>query len=227
MLDRRDRYIGDKGLILPKYKHKRQSEKAAFFYVLDDLPIFLIFVAMSFIGGFKYLILFLLLGVFSCGEEVDSSILETYKGPVGLAFDVELFHSDSTIIRTHVKAKKQMEFATGDLEFPEGIDISFFDKEGNTITTMRADKGFFDRTKNIYRGEGDVRVHNTEKDQKLSSEELFWDPNAKKIYTEKFVTIQEKETIFNGTGMESDDKFSEYKLFKVTNSRTILPGEGI
>lgn len=169
----------------------------------------------------------LLLSLLSCGEEVDSSILETYKGPVGLAFDIEMFHSDSTIIRTKVIAKKQMEFATGDQEFPEGIEIFFYDIEGNTSSTMRADKGYFDRTKNIYRGEGDVRVHNIEKDQKLSSEELYWDPNAKKIYTEKFVTIQEKETIFNGTGMEADDKFSTYKLFKVTNSRTILPGEGL
>jgi|GEM_PF-236816 len=200
---------------------------AAFFYVPNLLPIFPIFAAMSILGRIKYPALILLFGLLSCGDEVDSSILETYKGPVGLAFDVELFHSDSTIIRTQVKAKKQMEFAAGDLEFPEGIEIFFFDKEGNTTTTMRADKGYYDRTKNIYRGEGDVRVHNTEKDQKLSSEELFWDPNTKKIYTEKFVTIQEKETIFNGTGMESDDRFNEYKLFKVTNSRTILPGEGL
>jgi len=182
---------------------------------------------MSVIGRLSFPFVGLVLCLSSCGEEVDSSILESYKGPIGLAMDIELFHSDSTIIRTQVKAKKQMKFGTGDLEFPEGIEIFFFDKDGKTSTTMRADKGYYDKTKNIYRGEGDVQVHNLEKDQKLSSEELYWDPNSKKIYTEKFVTIQEKETIFNGTGMESDDRFSEYKLFKVTNSRTILPGEGM
>jgi LPS export ABC transporter protein LptC len=182
---------------------------------------------MNTIGRIKIPIIGLLICLLSCGEEVDSSILETYKGPVGLALDVELYHSDSTIIRTEVKAKKQMEFASGDLEFPDGIEIFFFDKEGNTTSTMRANKGFFDKTKNLYRGEGDVQVHNLEKDQKLSSEELFWDPNSEKIYTDKFVTIQEKETLFNGTGMEADQKFSNYKLFKVTNSRTLLPGEGI
>lgn len=182
---------------------------------------------MSILGRFSFAFVGLLFCLSSCGEEVDSSILETYNGPISLAFDIELLHSDSTIIRTQVKAKKQMEFGTGDLEFPEGIEIFFFDKEGNTINTMRADKGFYDKTKNLYRGEGDVQVHNLEKDQKLSSEELFWDPNTKKIYTSKFVTIQEKETIFNGTGMEADQGFNEYKLFKVTDSRTILPGEGL
>lgn len=200
---------------------------AAFFYGLGHLPIFPIFAVMSILGRFSFAFVGLLFCLSSCGEEVDSSILETYNGPISLAFDIELLHSDSTIIRTQVKAKKQMEFGTGDLEFPEGIEIFFFDKEGNTINTMRADKGFYDKTKNLYRGEGDVQVHNLEKDQKLSSEELFWDPNTKKIYTSKFVTIQEKETIFNGTGMEADQGFNEYKLFKVTDSRTILPGEGL
>lgn len=176
------------------------------------------------------LFLFLTLGIVasilsSCEEEVDSSLLEPYLGPVAEAVDVDLYHSDSAIVRTHLRAKKQIEFENGNQEFPEGIDITFFDEEGEVTTTMRADRGSYNQKDNIYKGEGDVRVHNLEKEQKLSSEELYWDPNAKKIYTEKFVTIQEKETLFNGTGMEADESFNEYKLFKVTNSRTILPGE--
>lgn len=172
------------------------------------------------------LIAFLPLILVSCGEEVDTSMLEVYLGPTSIAYDVDLIHSDSAIVRTHLKAKKQMEFEDGNLEFPEGIEITFFDKEGNISTTMRADKGFYERVKNLYRGEGDVKVDNLEKEQKLSSEELYWDPGSKKIYTDKFVTIQEKETLFNGTGMEADEGFNEYKLFKVINSRTLLPGEG-
>lgn len=169
-----------------------------------------------------FMLLFTLL---SCREAVDLSVLEKYNGPMSIGYDIELVHSDSTIVRTHLKAKKQFEFGNGNVEFPEGIEIEFFDKMGNVTTTMRADRGYFDRNANLYRGEGDVRVNNLEKDQSLTSEELFWDPNAKKIYTEKFVTVREKETVFNGTGMEADEGFNEYKMFKVTNSRTILPGE--
>ncbi|WP_228779929.1 LPS export ABC transporter periplasmic protein LptC [Aquiflexum lacus] len=185
------------------------------------------FVIMKWMPRFVLIIAFLPLILASCGEEVDTSMLEVYLGPTSIAYDVDLVHSDSAIIRTHLKAKKQMEFEDGNLEFPEGIEITFFDKEGNISTTMRADKGFYERSKNLYRGEGDVKVDNFEKEQKLSSEELFWDPGSKKIYTDKFVTIQEKETLFNGTGMEADEGFNEYKLFKVINSRTLLPGEGM
>lgn len=181
---------------------------------------------MKYLINIFFLLVFLMTVLVSCQDEVDSSMLEVYQGPTSVAYDVELLHSDSAIIRTNLKAKKQLEYPTGDFEFPEGIDISFFDKEGTLTTTMRADRGYYINSDNLYRGEGDVQVHNLEKDQKLSSEELFWNPNTERIYTEKFVTIQEKETIFNGTGMEADQGFNEYKLFKVTNSKTILPGEG-
>jgi hypothetical protein len=61
----------------------------------------------------------------------------------------------------------------------------------------------------------------------LQTEELFWNQAERKIYTEKFVTIQERQTLFNGTGMEADDSFSTYKLKQVRDSRTLLPGEGL
>lgn len=191
---------------------------------LLDMESFGIFAGMK-AHFLQILFIFISIHLISCGDEVDSSMFEVYDGPMSTAYDIELFHSDSAVVRSHLVASKQMEFDGGDLEFPEGIEITFFDKEGNITTTMRADRGFYVKKDNLYRGEGDVQVNNLEKEQKLSSEELFWDPNAKKIFTEKFVTVQERETIFNGTGMEADEGFNEYKLFKVTNSRTILPGE--
>jgi LPS export ABC transporter protein LptC len=99
--------------------------------------------------------------------------------------------------------------------------------QGQLETTMRADKGFFLRDQNLYKGSGNVQVKNLPKDQRLQTEELFWNQAERKIYTEKFVTIQERQTLFNGTGMEADDSFSTYKLKQVRDSRTLLPGEGL
>ena len=110
----------------------------------------------------------------------------------------------------------QLEFGNGYAVFPDGIVIHFYDKEGKLSTTIRADKGYMERKTNIYRGEGDVQVHNIEKEQKLNSEELFWDKNKKKIYTEKFVTVEEPDRIIKGTGMEADESFNQYKFTKVT-----------
>ncbi|WP_114748615.1 LPS export ABC transporter periplasmic protein LptC [Pleomorphovibrio marinus] len=152
----------------------------------------------------------------SCREDVDKRQLEIYEGPSRIGYDIVLHHSDSAIVRTKLMADEQLEFQNGNLEFPEGILIHFFEKDGELSTTIRADKGYYDRKNHLYRGEGDVQVHNLLKEQKLNSEELFWDPGKKKIYTEKFVTVEEPSRIIKGTGMEADEGFNEYTFTKVT-----------
>lgn len=181
---------------------------------------------MSKRGSF-YLIFFITISLLACREGVDPSTLPKYEGPINSALDIHIFYSDSAVLRSEIIASKQLEFSNGNLEFPEGIAVQFFDVNGQLETTMRADRGFFLRDQNLYKGEGNVQVKNFPKDQKLQTEELFWNQSERKIYTDKFVTIQEKQTLFNGTGMEADDSFTNYRLQKVRDSRTLLPGEGL
>ncbi|MBN3581685.1 LPS export ABC transporter periplasmic protein LptC [Algoriphagus aestuarii] len=175
----------------------------------------------------SFLALFILCAVAfsSCREDVDASALQVYDGPINTSINVSLIQSDSAIVRSAIQAPKQLEYKNGNLEFPEGISIEFFDVDGNLTTTMRADRGYYLREENLYKGVGDVQVENRIKDQSLKAEEIFWDPNKKKIYTEKFVTVRDGETLFNGTGLEADDSFTNYVLKDIRDSRTLLPGE--
>jgi LPS export ABC transporter protein LptC len=169
----------------------------------------------------------ILLLCFACRENVDPDALKVYDGPINSAKNVFLIHSDSAIIRSELTAARQLEFQNGNLEFPDGIDIKIFSIDGQLETTMRADRGYFLKNENIYRGEGNVQIKNLIKDQSLQTEEIFWNQAEKKIYTDKFVTIQDPGRIINGTGLEADDNFSVYKIKDIRDSRTILPGEGI
>lgn len=164
--------------------------------------------------------------IVSCRESVDPEALIVYDGPINSATNIIMVQSDSAILRSEIMASKQLEFLSGDIEFPEGIEIKFFTKEGQLETTMRADRGYFIRKENLYRGEGNVQIQNLLKDQKLQTEEIFWDQPGKKIYTEKFVTIQDKQTLFNGTGMEADDNFRNYQL-KNASGKVPLEGESL
>ena len=79
------------------------------------------------IRGLPYYLSFLaLIAFFSCNEEADPNDLITYDGPVNSAQDIHIFHSDSAVLRSEITAAKQLEFANGNLEFPEGITIQFF-----------------------------------------------------------------------------------------------------
>lgn len=166
--------------------------------------------------GLFWVGLVLTLGSISCREDIDKSQLEFYEGPTRTGSNIILVHSDSAIVRTKLMADKQLDFKNGNAEFPEGIVIHFFEKDGELSTTIRADRGYYERKTDLYRGEGDVQVHNILKNQKLNSEELFWDKAKKKIFTEKFVTVEEPSRIINGTGMEADEGFNEYTFTNVT-----------
>lgn len=163
----------------------------------------------------------------SCREDVDVSALEAYEGPMNMSVNFHLIQSDSAIVRSDIKAPKQLEFANGNMEFPEGIEIQIFEKDGQLSTTLKADHGYLFKQENIFKGEGNVQVHNLIKDQKLQSEELFWEPNKKKIYTEKFVRIQEDGTFFYGSAMEADETFTTYSLKNIRDSQFPISEDGI
>ena len=104
------------------------------------------------IRGLSYYFSFLaLIAFFSCREEADPNDLATYDGPVNSAQNIHIFHSDSAVLRSEITAAKQLEFANGNLEFPEGITIQFFNLQGQLETTMRSDKGYFLRDQNLYK----------------------------------------------------------------------------
>ncbi|WP_297336696.1 LPS export ABC transporter periplasmic protein LptC [Algoriphagus sp.] len=161
----------------------------------------------------------------SCREDVDANALQVYEGPVNIGINIHVIHSDSAIVRSEIRAPRQLEFLTGNMEFPDGIEIEFFNVDGTLGTTLKADRGYFDKEKNLYRGEGNVQVDNEEENQHLQSEELFWDPTKKLIYTDAFVTIRDNELLLNGTGMVADESFTNYSMKNIRDSRTILPGE--
>ncbi|GGF34812.1 LPS export ABC transporter periplasmic protein LptC [Echinicola rosea] len=172
-------------------------------------------------------IVFIVVSVgFSCRESVDTSQLEQYNGPMRITTDMEVFRSDSATVRIKLTAGKQLVFNNQDMEFPEGIQIQFYDVDGKLTSTIRADKAYYDNKTKLYRGEGDVRVHNIEKGDKLNTEELFWNERKEIIFTEKFFTIEKAdETLIKGTGLESDQSFSNYTLYNIVDSRLPIQEE--
>jgi lipopolysaccharide assembly outer membrane protein LptD (OstA) len=67
---------------------------------------------------------------------------------------------------------------------------------------------------------GNVFLVNS-KGEQLNAEELIWDQNKKKIYSDKFVKVTTEDEIMFGNGFESNEDFSEYKVKKLTGQLKI------
>ncbi len=150
----------------------------------------------------------------SCSsEETKQPIL--YDGPLQEGEDILMYYTEKDRVKTLLKAKKIFEYQNGDQEFPEGIYLEFFDELGNITSTLKANDAFYFKEEDKWRGRGNVEVINIEKQQQLNSEELFWKPGTKKIFTDKFVTIKLEKEVLYGTGLEADQDLSNYSMKKI------------
>ena len=123
-----------------------------------------------------------------------------------------MHYTENDQIKVALKAAYFLEYASGDREFPKGIYIEFFDEVGKQTNSLKANQGYYFKKENQWRGRGNVIVNNIEKNEKLTTEELFWKPDTKKIFTEKFVTITLHEEVIYGTGLEALQDLTYYKI---------------
>ncbi|MFP4089504.1 MAG: LPS export ABC transporter periplasmic protein LptC [Cyclobacteriaceae bacterium] len=161
------------------------------------------------------LITLMLVFLLACTEDGQSpDAFKEYEGPIMEASDVELFYSDSAIVRIRLTAERQLEFLSGNREFPEGIFIEFFDKQSVKSSSIKADHGFFDKRENKYTATGNVIVRNFTSGEKLETEVLHWEPNKNEIYTDRYVEITSGDEVLMGEGLTSDEEFVNYRILR-------------
>lgn len=166
---------------------------------------------------FSVLITCMALLTLGCGKDLKDPDKEIkYTGPFRETAQVLTLYSDSAKVRVKLQAPLQEDYENGDMVFPDGIDVEFYE-EGEAVTsTLRANYGKQESNKDLYLVRGNVIVHNLQKQEKLETEELYWNKAKAQIYTDKFVKITTPEEILMGQGLQANQDFSSYRIKKVT-----------
>ena len=149
----------------------------------------------------------------SCSQQETTKPV-VYDGPSREMENVDMLYTEKQTLKVKLQAKKIFEFASGDNEFPEGIYLEFYDETGLLTSTLRANSAYFFKAENKWRARGKVEVKNIEKGEELNTEELFWRPDKKRIFTEKFVTIKQHSEVLYGTGLDAAQDLSDYTITK-------------
>jgi len=138
---------------------------------------------------------------------------QEYTGPQREVENIEMFYLVNERIKVKMFADVVYEFANGDREFPKGIYLEFYEEGTARLeSTLKANHAFFSNEKNQWRGQGKVEVKNVAKNEQLNTEELFWSPATKKIFTEKFVTIRQQNDVIYGTGLDANQDLTDYVI---------------
>lgn len=167
----------------------------------------------------KGLFLILLIGstaVFSCENEEEVAENIVYQGPEMVTDDLVLTYSDSGRVSVKLTTAKQLRQQNRDEIYPKAVYVTFYNDDAVEYSSLRGDSGKYFQKENKYLIEGNVFFFNREEQQSLSTDELTWDPRAKKIYTDKKVTVNTPTDRLEGVGMNAAQDFSTYEFKKVT-----------
>ena len=147
-----------------------------------------------------------------------------YTTPTMATTHVSTLISDSGYTRYHMETSLWQMFEDADepfWKFPEGIELEQYDLDMHPESTVVCDSAIYYSRKRIWQLDGNVVMVNTDADSFLT-QQLFWDQNARKIYSDSFIHIVRTDRVIEGYGFESDQSM---KYYSVNRPTAILPAD--
>ncbi len=160
----------------------------------------------------------IIFGLVACDEEKKKVSNFEYLGPIMTIDNLNITYSDSGYVRVKVSSAKQLSMENQDIIYPKAVFVNFIDKSGVEYSSLRSDSANYSKAKNLYTFRGNVFFFNRQAQQSMATEELFWSPALKKIYSTKAVKINTPTHQFNGIGMEANEDFSKYTIKQLKGS---------
>ncbi len=159
-----------------------------------------------------------------CSQEKKDTIEEVDPGefPTMRTLNVSTLVSDSGYTRYHITAPSWLMFDEAKepyWSFPEGLDMERYDDNREVEATFRSDSAVYFNAKRLWRFDGNVRMRNTGGDR-FAVEQLFWDQQNGKVYSDSFIQIERIDRTIEGVGFESNEQMTEYSILDV---QAILP----
>lgn len=136
------------------------------------------------------------------------------QGEVEFTKQAEIIYSDSARVKARLKTPELYNHKTKDpyYEMPKGIEIIFYDAFLKQTSKVTSEYAIRKENQRIVELRKNVVATNAQ-GKTFKSEELIWDENLKRFYSNKFVTIQApNQDAFYGPGFWSNEDFSYYEI---------------
>lgn len=127
---------------------------------------------------------------------------------------VNLIYTDSGRVAARLRGPKLLDFTNLKFpyrEFPDGLELDFYDDE-NRLNTVIADYGIIYDETDLVDLQGNIRIV-TGDSTILEADQLYWDQNTNRnwVFTDSDYTIEMNNGTTNaGQGFDSDDKFNNF-----------------
>ena len=161
-----------------------------------------------------------MLAVGSCKEDTTSVVSHATNPevvPTMTTTDVQTIISEDGKTRYRIAAPEWNMFEEAKAPhwtFPKGVTCEELDDNFKMVTSIKCDSAYFDKISALWTLTGNVRISNVNNDLILT-DQLMWDQQAHKMYSDAFIHIELQGRIIEGHGYESNEQITTYKLRQV------------
>lgn len=161
----------------------------------------------------------LLLLLFSCSgrhKQMGAAITERDSLPVMDTRGVTTLVSDSGLIRYRIVTEEWLVYDRKKppyWAFEKGVYVEKFDTLFHVEASIKADTAYFYNEKELWKLMGRVHIQNL-KGEKFDTELLYWDQKKGRVYSDRFIRIEQPDRIITGRGFESNQEMTIYTIHK-------------
>jgi LPS export ABC transporter protein LptC len=161
----------------------------------------------------------------SC-ENDPETVKDLGKKKIGIeeAFNIETLLSQEGKMKAKLTAPFMLRYQldTPKVEFPRSIQVIFYGDQLKIESKLFAKYAVYRENENKVFLKDSIVVFNLTGDT-LRTNELYWDQQTEKFYTNKKVTISKPNEKLYGTGMEADQNFKKVVIHGMRNSYMRIP----
>ena len=103
--------------------------------------------------------------------------------------------------------------------FDKGLLLEQFDEKFHINSYIQCDTAYYYDKKGLWKLIGNVKVSSLA-GERFETSLLFWDQRTEKVYSDKFIRIEQAERVITGIGFESNQSMTLYKIF---NPQGVFP----
>ena len=156
-------------------------------------------------------------------KKLTEAIAENDTLPSMKSLGVTTLISDSGITRYKIVAEEWLSYDKKNppyWAFEKGVYLEKFDTLFRIDASIKADTAYYHEKKKLWELKGHVQIL-SQRGDKFQTDLLFWDEKKEKVYSDKFIQIEQEDKIIKGYGFESNQDLTEYEIKNTTGVFTV------
>mgnify|MGYP002900093384 CR=1 FL=1 len=156
-------------------------------------------------------------------KDMGAAITERDSLPVMDTKGVMTLISDSGVTRYRINTEEWLVFDRKNppyWAFEKGVYLEKFDSLFHIDASIKADTAYYYEKKKLWELRSNVHIR-SQRGDKFDTDLLFWDEKQERVYSDKFIRIEQEDKIITGYGFESNQQMTEYQIYNNTGIFTV------